>query len=454
MGLAAMNKRPVNKQNTIGHHALFLIAAASLALSGCKHIRSATLVSVPDVGETITTKYKYCCIGTSAAALDIWRTGSDYNTGMQYFLKTRMPRVFSDDGIPFYIVERNSRQEYRGMRRNYGSRNWGKWGWFSLHFFSLGIAPLCFGQTDWRRFSVVPIGEGIEPGSVECCTKYDEAMTVFSPFSILCFNASPEFSDMPQGKIFQKTIYGVVSDNEYSDLTKSSAMAYGIATRLKEMEDCGSITASMAKDALVMHAARHEATEIIRIRNMGLVQPPQKVLHKPLLQVVQQAPQKPKFAITSFKPVDADNDFSYSFEVTLNGDVSPDEFLGEYESFLNNLKKIYKSQYPAVDMNSLVVDAKPSLLEGKFVGIARMLTIHIEAMAYDSKTRRGKISARFGHGQERFARNWIKRNIMEPLVKDKNILLETGTLPPPGRYYSLDESVKDGNILEIEFKTE
>lgn len=39
------------------------------------------------------------------------------------------------------------------------------------------------------------------------------------------------------------------------------------------------------------------------------------------------------------------------------------------------------------------------------------------------------------------------------LVRDKNIALTTGQLPPAATYYSLGEKV-DGNVMEIEFKTE
>ena len=47
----------------------------------------------------------------------------------------------------------------------------------------------------------------------------------------------------------------------------------------------------------------------------------------------------------------------------------------------------------------------------------------------------------------------MRRNI-ETLARDKNIALVTGEIPPNARFYSLGESLKDGNILEIEFKTE
>lgn len=46
------------------------------------------------------------------------------------------------------------------------------------------------------------------------------------------------------------------------------------------------------------------------------------------------------------------------------------------------------------------------------------------------------------------------KRFVETIVLDKNIALTTGQLPPAATYYSLGESLKDGNVLEIEFKTE
>ena len=83
------------------------------------------------------------------------------------------------------------------------------------------------------------------------------------------------------------------------------------------------------------------------------------------------------------------------------------------------------------------------------------LTLKVEDYYYDNVTRRGKFSVRFGDcqlDQLGKAREYIRKNI-EKIVCDKNIVLETGTMPPPGRYRSLGEK-KNGNILEIEFEAE
>ena len=51
------------------------------------------------------------------------------------------------------------------------------------------------------------------------------------------------------------------------------------------------------------------------------------------------------------------------------------------------------------------------------------------------------------------ARQWVRKNI-ETLARDKNIALTTGEIPPAAKFYLGREEFKDGNTLEIEFKTE
>ena len=81
-----------------------------------------------------------------------------------------------------------------------------------------------------------------------------------------------------------------------------------------------------------------------------------------------------------------------------------------------------------------------------------VLAIEPESLSYDPVRRRGKISVRFNSGQYEEARTWAKKNI-KTLARDKNIALTTGQQPPEATYYSLGEKV-EGNVMEIEFKTE
>lgn len=110
-----------------------------------------------------------------------------------------------------------------------------------------------------------------------------------------------------------------------------------------------------------------------------------------------------------------------------------------------------------VDFGTLVNICDGSCSGAEFAGIcnvvAAVLTIRLVSLDYDPRTRRGKLAVRFNAGQAEESRKWIRRNI-ERLASDKNIALTTGQLPPAAKFYLGREEFKDGNILEIEFKTE
>lgn len=74
-------------------------------------------------------------------------------------------------------------------------------------------------------------------------------------------------------------------------------------------------------------------------------------------------------------------------------------------------------------------------------------------MSYDSVTRLGRLAMKVRGGDFDGTRALIRSRI-EAIVRDKNICLVAGVTPPPGRYYLLGETVKPGNALEIEFKSE
>ena len=147
------------------------------------------------------------------------------------------------------------------------------------------------------------------------------------------------------------------------------------------------------------------------------------------------------------------NDFAYTFSLELPGDTSIQTFFGVQNIFANEVRTAYQMEYPNADMSSLRVVVQPSLSNGRIVGRAEVLTIVPVALSYDASARLGKLSVRFNANQYEEARVWARKNI-ETLARDKNIALVSGEIPPAARFYSLGESLKDGNILEIEFKTE
>lgn len=482
-----------------------LIAIAMLSASiGC-HTRYYAVSDALDKGEHIRTRYKYWIVDSS---------------GEQWPHTSLMPDVFSPNGIPVEVSSSNGNHlsdfnlwSCHGSIANLDTGSpmspaesevlQAIVGVTGIWLVPLGIMALYSldidGQEGMRNYSINIPGTGSHSASYLKVYERQDKMTglcLCIPVPYFCYYGNPAPEAFAKGRGFTNHVF---SDSGFERAPSSAdrAFIYGLAARLKDLEDSGTINETVVRNAqnirnaiieksrrkvaeentrklAQMHRQQEEArkrqeqerlrlaAQETRRREDSLAaqqrQQTQAAQSPQIVQIVRQAvqeePQKPKFSISTFEPAGTGDNFSYSFEVALNGESTPDELFNMWGSVLAGLKRIYLIQNPAMDEKSLVVEAKPSLRNGKFAGIARMLTIHIEAMEYDPTTRRGKISARFGPGQERFARDWIKLNIMEPLVKDKNILLTTGETPPSGKYYSLGEMVKDGNILEMEFKVE
>ena len=123
--------------------------------------------------------------------------------------------------------------------------------------------------------------------------------------------------------------------------------------------------------------------------------------------------------------------------------------------FAESVKEEYKDAFPGADVASLSVAFPESELKiagERISGCAVVLTIKPLSLIYDPHTRIGKVSVRFNPDQREEARAWVIKNI-KTLTRDKNIALVTGQLPPDANCDLLGEKV-DGNVMEVEFKTE
>ena len=152
---------------------------------------------------------------------------------------------------------------------------------------------------------------------------------------------------------------------------------------------------------------------------------------------------------------EAGSDFSYRFELELlEKNRSLRTFRTVQQEFRKAVKEDYVESVPGVNPNELYVEfSEYELKGGKIEGRAVVLTISVVAMKYDPASRAGTLSIRVNANQYEEARKWVRKNI-ETLARDKNIALTTGEIPPAAKFYLGREELKDGNILEIEFKTE
>ena len=195
------------------------------------------------------------------------------------------------------------------------------------------------------------------------------------------------------------------------------ALAYGIAVKLKELEDSGKIDAMLKKKAAdISTAPKHS---IIRLDR------------------------------------DTNKSFSYSFELELaeNPVDLKNAFRGVLQEFAKSLKEDYIDAFPSADIASLEVLFSGFKRDGlRLSGSAAVLTLKPISFEYNSHNRIGTMSVRFVKGQSSEASVWIRRNI-KTLVRDKNVALTNGSRPLEGKFIIINEKI-NGNVMTIEFKAE
>lgn len=108
----------------------------------------------------------------------------------------------------------------------------------------------------------------------------------------------------------------------------------------------------------------------------------------------------------------------------------------------------------ALDPRQVVVALLSEKMEtNTYYGEAAACGMDDVSLSYDPVTRRGTLAMKMRNGDFDGTRKLIRQHI-ETVVRDRNIRLIAGVPPPPGHYYLLGETVKPGNLLEIEFKSE
>ena len=180
----------------------------------------------------------------------------------------------------------------------------------------------------------------------------------------------------------------------------------------------------------------------------------QPVVQMPVLQPFPpQTKHSLPYRIVSYKR-EAGNAFACRFVLELKEDgqiPTIDAIQRELREFI---KKDYAESAPGIRKTSLYVEfPEYELKNGKIEGRAVVFTISVTSLTYDPNTRTGKLAVKVNANQYEEARKWIRKNI-ETLARDKNIALTTGEIPPAAKFYLGREELKDGNVLEIEFRTE
>ena len=420
--------------------------------AGCASDRLIVTVQAKDYGSTVTTQFRYNLVNRPDLMSEVERLH---------------PNVFSRSGIPVKINDDGA--YVKSQEVGYGDDV----NWFSIlvYFASLGTLP-AFSSHDADKWVIVEsIGVDKVHRRIGMNLDHKMTMTCFSPLGMLCLRCNGA-EPVENGRAFVSS--GFLKDlaRDTCNVSITEAMAYGLASRLKEMEDSGAIDESIFRRMKEAEAAERErqlkkAAEEAERKRRDLVMAEQRAraaaaeaerlraqaASRTAMQKIQigQA-NKPPYKIIDLVR-EKSSDFAYTFSLELSGNASIQTFFGVQNIFANEVRAAYQMEYPNADMSSLRVVVQPSLSNGRIVGRAEVLTIAPVALSYDASARLGRLSVRFNANQYEEARAWARKNI-ETLARDKNIALVSGEIPPAARFYSLGESLKDGNILEIEFKTE
>lgn len=149
----------------------------------------------------------------------------------------------------------------------------------------------------------------------------------------------------------------------------------------------------------------------------------------------------------------ADAACQYDFEVQLEGGSTFEDAEKVRSAIRRQLLKEFMSANPHEGVDNVRMSFLSWSQQGESIkGSAVVMKVSTVRLEYDDKTRRGKIAVRLDGRDVITARKWVLENI-EELASGKNIALVGGRPPPKARYYSLGEKI-DGNVMEIEFRTE
>lgn len=158
------------------------------------------------------------------------------------------------------------------------------------------------------------------------------------------------------------------------------------------------------------------------------------------------------YQIETFERLNED-EFAYAFKLTTDKPLG----LSRANQIKNELRVSVADEYRAIRGpsagSSILVDF-PEFVISKcsIFGKAVVIQINIDSLRYDTTTHKGVIIVKIGSQKFEDVRRTVRRNI-EMIVRDKNIALTTGSIPPEAHFFIGNERVNNG-MLEIEFEAQ
>ena len=181
-------------------------------------VRYTAIPKVDGGNVPLNMKYRYRMVG--------YKVGTNWQTfdQVKQTMEREYPGVFADDGIPFVLSEspKSSEQNYV---------------WTGLiGFFSAFTLPMVMEDKEDYAYEVI-IGD-VPLAEYDMRYEKGSSVTLFSPLGALFWHGKP---DMGEYKGFYGSFFNekVDADNKYA--INRSAIAYGAAVKLKELELSGKI---------------------------------------------------------------------------------------------------------------------------------------------------------------------------------------------------------------------
>lgn len=158
------------------------------------------------------------------------------------------------------------------------------------------------------------------------------------------------------------------------------------------------------------------------------------------------------YQIDTFERLNED-EFAYAFEITTDKPLA----LTRANQIKSELRTTVADEYRAIRGQSagttIHVDFPEFVISKcKVFGKAVVIQINIDSLRYDTTTHKGVIVVKIGSQKFEDVRRTVRRNI-EMIVRDKNIALTTGSIPPEAHFFIGNERVNNG-MLEIEFEAQ
>ena len=385
-------------------------------ISGCYCSRIVSASDARDYGDSIRTRFRYRLVCTG-------NDGKDELMPKSQRLQMFQPDVFDDDGIPVAL----------SVRDTLNTESW--MGTLHLH----------------RRGSISAAGQQ-HLASVEACSRDVFILGFLPPIPLLkcSWCGSPCFRS---GHVFGSNSYGSYEDyirayyNPPSYDFCDMAMAYGIASRLKEAEDTGKINEGFAVKAIFAQSLADVASTMAKIRADDMAR------HGVAVKIAGVDGESPFEIVRCNHEHGRDFACTFTLRSRRSGALKLSDCGMIRTALRSAIRTHYLASHPDVNPRTLVIDFTKYQIEGSHIdGRVAVLTAMPESITYDSASRRGVLNVRVGDGQFEDARRWIRRNLAA-LANQSNIEFNGNAIPRGARFYSEGEEMREG-VLKVSFRTE